>query len=591
MIKLSSLLFTYVLIGIVFLINHDFRTWGQNESDSDGVEKWKQATYAVNMSAENAAGIDNPLNEELINQSGNGHDYLLIDCDTSVVISPIACNNYTSPSGKIFTSSGTYTDTVRTPTGACDTSFTIHLTIIHSTSSAISPYRCSPYISPSGKYIWTTSGTYMDTIPNAAGCDSVITIHLIVADYYYVTISPFACHSYTSPSGTYTWTESGTYKDTIFNTTSCDTAFTIQLKIQDSSNIIEISRTVCDSFISPTGKYVWTESGTYYDTIPNPTGGCDAIFIIELKVNHSTFDTISSIVCGSYISPSGIEWNTSGTYTDIIPNSVGCDSIITINLTVNHNTSSTIPPTICGSYTSPSGKIWAEDGTYTDTIPNAAGCDSVITINLSVNHSTSDTISAIDCGTYISPGGKKWETSGTYMDTIPNAVGCDSFITVNLTVYDEINDSVTVNGDTLTANADSASYRWIDCRSDSLIAGATGQSFIPTENGEYAVIISQNGCIDTSDCVAITTVSTEEPDFHEMLVYPNPTTGRLTIQLDKIYADFTLQITDISGKKVKEIHFSDKMIVNFQLEIPPGIYFIRVKTSTGTISKKFIIEE
>jgi hypothetical protein len=47
-------------------------------------------------------------------------------------------------------------------------------------SSTISPTACYSYVSPSGNYIWSTSGTYMDTIPNSAGCDSVITINLTI---------------------------------------------------------------------------------------------------------------------------------------------------------------------------------------------------------------------------------------------------------------------------------------------------------------------------------------------------------------------------------------------------------------------------
>ena len=39
---------------------------------------------------------------------------------------------------------------------------------------------CNDYISPSGKYVWTESGTYMDTIQNSIGCDSVITINLTI---------------------------------------------------------------------------------------------------------------------------------------------------------------------------------------------------------------------------------------------------------------------------------------------------------------------------------------------------------------------------------------------------------------------------
>ena len=49
-----------------------------------------------------------------------------------------------------------------------------------STFSTINPVACDSLVSPSGNYTWTASSTYMDTISNAAGCDSVITVNLTI---------------------------------------------------------------------------------------------------------------------------------------------------------------------------------------------------------------------------------------------------------------------------------------------------------------------------------------------------------------------------------------------------------------------------
>lgn len=46
------------------------------------------------------------------------------------------------------------------------------------TSNSISATFCKEYTSPSKRNTWTTSGVYLDTILNAAGCDSIITINL-----------------------------------------------------------------------------------------------------------------------------------------------------------------------------------------------------------------------------------------------------------------------------------------------------------------------------------------------------------------------------------------------------------------------------
>lgn len=39
---------------------------------------------------------------------------------------------------------------------------------------------CKNYTSPSGKFVWTSSFTYMDTVENASGCDSIMIINLTI---------------------------------------------------------------------------------------------------------------------------------------------------------------------------------------------------------------------------------------------------------------------------------------------------------------------------------------------------------------------------------------------------------------------------
>ncbi|MCE9538994.1 MAG: FG-GAP repeat protein [Bacteroidetes bacterium] len=426
--------------------------------------------------------------------------YLTIH-NSSSTMNVSVCDSFTSPSGKyIWTSTNTYLDTIPNAQ-SCDSIITINLST-NSSGSTISRIACNSYTSPSGNYVWTMSNSYKDTIPSTKGCDSIITIHLTINTLATnSTLNRTACVSYISPSGNYTWTNAGTYMDTIPNTLGCDSIITIHLSINTVSTSSTINQTVCNSYTSPSGNYTWTSSNTYLDTIPN-AGGCDSVITINLLVK-STHSAINETTCSNYTSPSGnYTWTSSGIYKDTIPNTVGCDSIITINLVTN-NSSSMLYQTVCNSYVSPSGNYtWTSSNIYYDTIPNAVGCDSVIVIDLTVNSvSTGPVIYQTACNSFTSPSGNyTWTSSNTYHDTIPNSHGCDSLLSIDLTIFN-IDIIVIQNGSTLTATTSGDSYQWLNCdNGNSIITGEVSQYYTAETNGNYAVILTENGCTDTSNC-------------------------------------------------------------------------------------------
>ena len=203
--------------------------------------------------------------------------------------------------------------------------------LISETTSSFSVTACGSYTVPSNDTTYTASGIYMDTIPNANGCDSIMTIDVTILPLSYNTISPVVCEQYTSPSGNYNWVVSGTYTDTLTNAV-----------------------------------------------------GCDSIITINLTVNQSTFDSIVEFACGSYTAPDGSVHSVSDTIDVVIPNAIGCDSLIHIDLTVSQPTTSSITVTACDSYSAPDGAVYSSSGVYTAIITNMGGCDSTITINLTI---------------------------------------------------------------------------------------------------------------------------------------------------------------------------------------------------------------
>jgi hypothetical protein len=67
-----------------------------------------------------------------------------------------------------------------------------------------------------------------------------------------------------------------------------------------------------------------------------------------------------------------------------------------------------------------------------------------------------------------------------------------------------LNDDVMLEGTTLTANQENASYQWINCADNEPVNDANGQTFTPTVTGSYAVIISTpDNCTVTSACTEV----------------------------------------------------------------------------------------
>jgi hypothetical protein len=362
------------------------------------------------------------------------------------------------------------------------------------------------------------------------------------------------------------------------------------LSLLDLSTTGSLTTTVCDSYDSPSGNYTWTNDGIYNDTIPN-MAGCDSIITIDLTVKYSTSATINPEQCYSYLSPSGnYTWTTSGIYYDTIPNMAGCDSILTIDLTIKNATSATINPEECTSYTSPSGNFtWTTSGIFYDTIPNGVGCDSIITVDLTINNSTTATITPVACFSYVSPSGlHTWTSSGMHADTIPNVAGCDSIISINLTI-NTVDTAVTQNGFTLTATATGAVYQWLDCDDAyAEIAGEIAQAYTPVTDGNYAVEVTQNGCIDTSACFNISGLGITTADKAERItVQPNPSTGLITITAESTPA--LIEISDIRGSRIIKIIPANQATIIDLSELEPGMYLVKVLLEKNVYVNRIIL--
>jgi hypothetical protein len=167
--------------------------------------------------------------------------------------------------------------------------------------------------------------------------------------------------------------------------------------------------------------------------------------------------------------------------------------------------SSTDSHTACESYTWIDGNIYTSSNNIaTYIIPNTNGCDSTITLDLTITPLSTSSLIETACSFYLAPDDEVYTSTGSYTATIDNAAGCDSVIYIDLTIHPLPSNEVTQNGTALIASQTSATYQWLDCdNSNTPIEGEVNQTYFPSTTGNYAVIVTVNGCRNTSECILV----------------------------------------------------------------------------------------
>jgi hypothetical protein len=165
------------------------------------------------------------------------------------------------------------------------------------------------------------------------------------------------------------------------------------------------------------------------------------------------------------------------------------------------------------------------------------------------------------------------EGSNTYMD----------FITITCSV----DATASQNGNVLTANASSATaYQWIDCATGQALSGETNQVYSPTATGNYAVIVTENNCTDTSECYLVDYSGLTELT-QGLSIYPNPVTDVMVLDFDGAVTG-TVRIYDIAMKLIDEVEVSSQSTLEYRLNAPKGVYTIELITGTSRSIQRIV---
>jgi hypothetical protein len=371
------------------------------------------------------------------------------------------------------------------------------------------------------------------------------------------------------------------------------TLYTNTLTVNMNSYISSSNYTLCSGQNLTVGSNVYSSTGNYTDSLFS-FQGCDSIVHSNITVLPLNTYAQSPVICaGQNILVGTQMYSTSGIYTDTLSSFLSCDSIVTTSLTVRPLIASSQSYVICPGQSILVGtQMHSTSGIYTDTLSSFSSCDSIVTTNLTVLSLNTFTQSPVICeGQNILVGTQTYSTSGTYTDTLSSYLACDSIVTTNLFV-NSTDTSVAVTASTLTANASVATYQWLNCTGNTAIAGQTAQSFSPIADGLYAVLVTQNGCSDTSSCyLMIMTGLTENDPAGEITIYPNPFFSAATITFSKPQTNLVIKIKGLLGNEIRSEEFSGKHFVIEKNELSKGIYFVEIGHENKVLlNKKIIIQ-
>jgi gliding motility-associated-like protein len=220
----------------------------------------------------------------------------------------------------------------------CANNQAMTVSIIPATDSTLSQTICASEL----PLLWNgllfnSPGTQTTTLTSISGCDSIISMDLIVND----TLSSIETLSLCPSELPFEWNglelnSAGTESITLSSIDGCDSTAIVVLNI-----LPELSSTSFLTICENTLPYNWNgitfnSSEVQSVVLQSITNGCDSTATLNLSVNNNVSITLDTTICENELPYfwNNITFNSTGSETITLQSSTGCDSVITMNLLV-----------------------------------------------------------------------------------------------------------------------------------------------------------------------------------------------------------------------------------------------------------------
>ena len=130
-------------------------------------------------------------------------------------------------------------------------------------------------------------------------------------------------------------------------------------------------------------------------------------------------------------------------------------------------------------------------------------------------------------------------------------------------------------------------YQWATCDINGMqaIPNANSYFYLPSDNGDYALITQNTHCIDTSDCVVYSCQGINSSTFTNNISYYN-TSNSLEIHASQ--PNFDLKIVNALGQEIAQYQVTDTSLSIDISDWPAGMYVVISSKNEQVATKKII---
>ena len=211
-----------------------------------------------------------------------------------------------------YTTTGTYID-IFIGQDSCDSVVITDLTVFPISYVTLNIAICNGDSFAIGNNVYTTPGTHTDTLINMNGCDSIVTTNLSILPDTSVSIDIVICEGDSAYAGGEMQSTSGTFIDTLVAANGCDSIVTTNLTVLPNPTVIidgKSSVSMCQEVsLSASGalNYLWNtgatttsitespSSSTQYSVIGTDANGCAGIDYFDVDVTGEAYVYLPNI--------------------------------------------------------------------------------------------------------------------------------------------------------------------------------------------------------------------------------------------------------------------------------------------------------